>query len=234
MSRFSKALIPILAIAALAISSSSALAQGGVRGVYNIGYNTASAGTRIEVVVPPREDARTRIMKLAYRAGTTAHTVTLMKPLGRTTVASTAATGQAVVNISANPGTGTVAGTIAANDYLVIQRDTTEINYLVKVSSVSTLAITLTANVPVAFAAGDKVWFYGVPGDVRTNIAEGAMPLETFASTSVTYSSTEKGEGLFTTDERDDPVIVSSDNATVAGFLQYVAAEYLSYGTPTD
>lgn len=225
-----------LALAALLLASSRINAQGpgGLRGVYNIGSATITADTLIEVLIPPREDARTRLTKLEYTSAGTAHTVTCMKPLGRTTVASAAAGGQAVVNITADPGVGTVAGVIAAGDYLVIQRDTTEINYLVKVSSVATLAITLTANVPVAFAAADKVWFYGIPGNVRTNIIEGHMALLPPVSATTTFSSTDAGEGIFTTDERDDPVIVSSTNATAAGTIKLINATYWSYGTPTD
>jgi len=217
----------------LALVASDALAQGGVRGVYNLGSNTAVADTLIELVIPPRTDSRTRIMKLEYTSAGTAHTVTLMKPLGEpTTLTAAAGTGQAVINIAADVGVGTVAGAIAAGDYLVVRKESTGIVYLVKVSSIATLAVTLTANVPVAFASGDKVWDFGIPGNVRTNVIAGHMPLLPPVSATTAYNSTEYGEGIFTTDNRDDPVIISSTNATAAGTVKQAAAVYLDYGTP--
>lgn len=214
------------------LASSIGFAQGGLRDVWNAGSQTITADTLIEVVIPPKDGCRTRVMKFEYTSAGTAHTVTLMKPLGQTTLSAAAGTGQAVVNLTADPGTGTVAGGIAANDYLIIRKESTGVVYLVKVSSVATLAITLTANVPVAFSAADTVWFYGIPTNVRTNTAVGHMALLPPVSATTTFSSTDWGEGIFTTDGRDEPVIISSTNATAAGTMKLINAAYFSYGSP--
>jgi hypothetical protein len=231
-----KLLLTIMLV--LGMSGAQLFAQGGLRDVYNVASQTITADTLIEVVIPPKEDCRTRLMKLEYTSAGTAHTVTMMRPLSKTTLSAAAGTGQAVVNLTAEPGAGiaaygtTVAGAIAANDYLVIRKESTGVSYLVKVSSVATLAITLTANVPVAFAAGDTVWFYGVPTNVQTNTARGHVALLPPVSATTTYASTDWGEGIFTTSERDAPVIVSSTNATAAGTIKLINAAYLSYGAP--
>ncbi|MGH7291302.1 MAG: hypothetical protein ACREJT_08835, partial [Myxococcota bacterium] len=62
---------------------------------------------------------------LGYTCAGTAHTVTCLRPLGRTTIASAGATGQAVANFTADPGVaaayGGISNAIAANDFVAIR-----------------------------------------------------------------------------------------------------------------
>jgi hypothetical protein len=197
-----------------------------IKAVGHVGYRTETADTLIEGVIPPKKGCRTRVMKATYRSGTTAHVLTLMKPLGKTTLTAAAAASQAVVNITADPGLGTLPGAIAANDYVVLRKKSTGLCYLHKVSSVSTLAITLTANLAVALEAGDDFFFYGVTTNLATAIADGQMSLETTASAVNTYEGTAAGEGCFQSNGDDEPLIFSSNNATAAGFLRHIGVAY--------
>lgn len=188
---------------------------------FHYGKKTESAGTEITVLVPPVASLFARLTTLRYRAAGTAHTLTALKQLGETTVASTAAAGQAVVNVSADPGTGTVAGGIAAGDFLAVEKS--DGTYHVgKVSSVATLAITLTANVPTGgFAAWARVLFFGAPADhTGTQFSGTASTLESYQ---------DEASGVVASASRNQGVLVHSDNATAAGTLEQVAAAYTTF-----
>lgn len=185
------------------------------------GKKTQTAGTTIEVLVPPRLRSYTRITRLVYTAQGTAHTITVMRPLATTTVASAASTGQAVVNFTADPGS------IAANDWVAIRTASDGITRLYKVSSVSTLAVTMTSNVVVAMAAGDKIWFFGVAGDTNTAYDGEAHPGFT-GTASVTTTYTDSDGGVVASYAVDHPLLVQSNNATNAGTIEQVSWVYTS------
>lgn len=182
------------------------------------GTRTAAAGTRIRYLMQPNTQGRLRVSKAVYTAQGTAHTLTFLRPIGRTTASSAAAAGQAVINLTADPGPA--GNLIAANDLLAI-RETDGVTRLYVVSSVSTLAITLTANLAAGAAAGAKVWNFGVAAD--TNPADGAAhpAFAGTASAATTYEDRENG--VVATFERDDPILFDSDNATAAGTLNQIS-----------
>lgn len=186
-----------------------------------IGTVTQNAGTVIQALVPPRRDGITRVTKFAYTAQGTAHTGTFLRPLGRTTVASAAAAAQTDFVLTANPGTtaayGGISNGIAANDFVAIRTASDGITRLYKVSSVSTLTITLTANLTVALAAGDDVWFFGVTGDTDGR-SGAAHPAHTLTA-SVQTSKEDREGGVVATFSKDEPILFNSNNATAAGTL---------------
>lgn len=192
------------------------------------GGKTQTAGTVVQYLVPPNRVGYTRLTTVVYTSAGTAHTLTFLRPLGATTVASAGATGQAVVNLTANPGTtaayGGITNGIAANDFVAIRTASDGITRLYKVSSVSTLAVTMTANLVVAVAAGDKVWFFGAAGDTdgRTGSAHPAfLPI-----VSVTNTYTDREAGVVATVAKDEPILVNSNNLTAAGSLDQVSWVY--------
>lgn len=192
------------------------------------GKKTQTAGTVIQYLVPPDVRGFTRISNIVYTAAGTAHTLTFMRPIGRTTVASAGATGQAVVNITADPGVAAgyagISNAIAANDFVAIRTASDGITRLYKVSSVSTLAITMTANLVVAVAAGDIFWFFGITTDTDGVTGSAHPALNGTASATTTYTDTTGG--VVSSFRVYEPILVNSDNATAAGTLQQINWAY--------
>lgn len=179
---------------------------------WGFGKLTQAFGTAIVRTIQPVINHYTHLSSLKYLAAGTAHTITVMRPLGRTTLSAAADANQAVINLTADPGS------IAGNDYVVIAKPDGTFHTGV-VSSVNSLAVTLTANVPTGgFANGAIVWFMGVAGDHTNSQFDGT------ASTLVSH-----GDGissLFGTLDDYAPMIVYSNNATAAGTLQQVSGFY--------
>ncbi len=207
------------------------------------GRKTASAGTAIVTLIEPVTSAFTRLSSLWYTCSTTAHVLTVMRPLNKTTVASAASAAQAVINITADPGDystvpggGTVStsdNVIAANDYCVYQCN--DGTYRVDtVSSVSTLAITMANNVPTGgVAAGAPFWFFGIHSDTNPQDAT-AHPKFNLPANVATYLDADWGfvgtiKGITSgMAGKSEPLIVYIDNATAAGYLEKVTAIYTS------
>jgi hypothetical protein len=215
-------------------------------GVFGHGKLTQTAGTVITRLVPPREKSFTRLTSVWYTAGATAHTLTVMRPLGKTFASAAAATSQAVINIERDPGAYSAIGTvntsnnaIAANDFCVYQ--TADGNYVLDtVSSVSTLAITMTTNVPTSTVLkGAPFWFFGIITDTNPN-DNLAHPQYTLPASITTYLGSDAGEGVagfvgtipglaiteWPLDGMNEPMILHSGNATNAGVLEKVSAIY--------
>lgn len=208
------------------------------------GKSTATAGTVFTRLVEPHAgmNAITRLLKAIYTAGVTAHTLTAMRPLNATTTSAAASAGQAVINLTADPGDYTGSrvadNLIAANDYLAYQcADGTWV--VDTVSSVSTLAITMTTNVPTGGVnSGAPVFFYGIITD--TNPANSlAHPQFTLPASTVTtledrdvgfVSSVANPNANFTNfyiaSGKGQPLILHSGNASNAGVLEMVTAMY--------
>jgi hypothetical protein len=188
------------------------------------GSKTAAANTEITFLVPPDVRGYTRVTKAVYRSGSTAHTLTTMRPLGRTTAAAVAAISQAVVSLTAQPQSG---NNVAANDYIAIRHSADGVTRLYKVSSVSSLDITMTANFTVAVAAGDKVWFFGAIGD--TDPLTGYAHPTFLPPASATTTFEDREAGIVATHAKDDPIAVHSGNATAQSWLELTAWTYTQY-----
>lgn len=199
------------------------------RGVFASNYGagaTASAGTEVTVLIPPRRGAFTRLTKLSVRMGGTAHTIVVLKSLAApTTVSSNAAGAQAVVNITADSG-ATPPGAIAANDYCVVQLDNGSF-WLGKVSSVSSLAITFTANLPSAAAAGNNVWFMGAVADhpVRSQTNLKVPPAVGYSVVGTVSILNTWGDGTTCLEQSNgtyEPLVLVNANATAASTFEEV------------
>lgn len=177
----------------------------------------ATAGTPYMLAIPPKRGTKVKLDIFAYTPAGTPHTGYVMRSIGTTTLSGAAATGQAVINLVADPSGGVAPGPIAAGDFVIVKSSASGIYWGGKVSSVSTLAITLTANVPFAAAAGDTVWFYGAPTDTHpaTGLPHPSYPFP--ASTATVYSGPVSGVGLVGSRAMNTPILVVVDNVTAQG-----------------
>lgn len=190
------------------------------------GGKTQTAGTVIQFLVPPNRLGYTRVTKVVYTDTGTSHSLTFLRPLGRTTVASAAAASQTDFVLSANPGTtaayGGISNGIAANDFVAIRTASDGITRLYKVSSVSTLTITLTGNLTVALAAADVVWFFGIATDTDGRTGS-AHPILKGGAASGDVSFEDREGGVIASLSKDEPILVNSNNATNAGTLKQIS-----------
>lgn len=211
-----------------------------VIGRRNYGRLTQTAGTVITRLIEPMKNGFTRITGVHVKISTTAHILTLMRPFNRCTFTADAAAGQAVVNISANPGTYTVQGTLAtpsnamaANDFVVYEcADGTYA--LDTVSSIATLAVTLAANVPTGgVIKGGYLWFFGLVTDTNPNDNQASPRWNLDVSTATILG---RGDGLTSIPDHKfldvgkgsyQPLILHVDNGTAASIIQSVGVEYV-------
>ena len=178
------------------------------------GKITQGPGTANTPLIEPVAGCWTNLTYVAVTCGTTAHTLYVLRPQGFTFVNSAAAASQAVININEDPGkfstyAANVAylaanplvlavrladNTLAANDYVCYQvADGTYV--LDTVSSVTSLAVTMTNNVPACgVLKGAPFWWFGIQTD--TNPCDGnAHPAFTLPASTVTKLGAQQGEG---------------------------------------
>lgn len=185
------------------------------------GKQTQTAGTVINRLLPPNKNGRLRVTKVSATASTTAHTLTALKSLGRTTASSAAASGQAIVNFAADPGAG-ISNAIAANDFVAIRES--DATRVYKVSSVSTLAITMTTNIVTGVAVNADIWFFGVAADTDPSTGEAHQGFAIGASAQTVLSDAEGG--VIATPKVDEPILLQDNNATAAGSIDQVSWTY--------
>ena len=136
------------------------------------GNLTATAGNAIRYLIQPHSQGFTRVTKNVYTAQGTAHTLTFLRPIGRTTASAGASSGQA--NVSFTGQAGPSGNLLAANDLVAIR----EIDGVTRFYVVSSVpggypgTVVLTSNLVAGVAAGEKIWNFGIVGD--TNPADGA------------------------------------------------------------
>lgn len=190
----------------------------------HFGKSTQTAGTVIDVFIPPKAGLYTRVLQCVYTAAGTAHTITFLRPIGETTTSAAAAASQAVIVLTAQPATsrGGATNNVAANDFLAWENTDGTFGYG-KVSSVSSLTITLTANLSKAISSGAKVWFLGITSDTNTD----GYPHPTApAAASTTTSLSNDVIGVVSSIRPYDPILVQSNNATAAGAFERVGVAY--------
>lgn len=184
------------------------------------GGATQNAGTLIQFVVPSRGNQITRVTRLSYLDSGTAHTITIMRPIGRTTVAGAAAVGQTLLNFTSEPGLG--ANTLAANDFVVIQ-EKDGIQRVYKISAVPTSypgQVTLASNLVAGCLGNEPVWNYGITTD--TGVDGNAHPFFTSLATSAIQTFTDSDSGIVAGFKPGDPLLLNSNNATNAGKLSNI------------
>lgn len=199
------------------------------RKVHGFGKLSQTAGTAIVRSVYPYSRMgsgrllRTRVTTLVYTAGATAHTLTVMRPFGQTTLTAAAASGQAVINIAADVQAPSAAGALAANDYVVLELSDGTFQTAI-VSSVSTLAITLTANLNAAMLSGAYVWVFGVAADHTGNTY--ALAANATTTLDETFNDRPTGWGFVESLRNYEPILFHSNNATDAGSIDQVSVSY--------
>ena len=183
------------------------------------GGKSVAFGTAIQYLIPPDKRGKTRVTTLSYTDGGTVHTITAQRVLGRTTANGVNAAGQAVLNLMADPGAPAYGGgtdALVANDFIAV-RESDGITRLYKISSVSTLAFTLTANLAVGTLGGESVWHLGVPGDTDGRTGNTNPAFKSVASTLTTFTDTVTG--VVASIANDEPILISSNNITATGTL---------------
>lgn len=182
------------------------------------GTKTETAGTIIKRVIPPRSGARAKVGGLSYTAAATAHTLSVLTTVNTVSVASEAASGQAVVNISSVPTTfdGSI---VAANDWFVLQyEDGTWDAHIV--NSISGKAVTFAANLSQKVLADSQAFFMGAPAD------HSDRQFTIDASQTLTIAGGDDRLGFGTGSSNGTPILVHSTNATNAGLLRWLAYYY--------
>lgn len=185
-----------------------------------MGKATATAGTAIVAYANARNGRYTHVLKFASTAGATAHTGTLMRDASGTTLSSSAAASQAVVNVTAALTDGG-GNAIAANDYVAVQLDNSNW-HVTTFSSAATLAYTLGANLPAAAASGNKIFCYGVIGDAFHDNYDYTLT----ASATVVVPSGDVTGSIVRGRSIGAPVLFYNGNATNASTLEYMMWGY--------
>ncbi len=194
----------------------------------SVGKATASAGTVINLLVPPRLGAYSRITGYCYNCGTTGHTLTVLREQGRTTLSAAAASGQAVVALTADPGAA-VSNPVAANHWVAWSNGDGTYSFG-QVNSVSGLNVTLKANLGKALTAGLTFWLLGATTDTDPSTGVAFQQVDVPASTLTQLYDDRTGAGLFNTQYRWSPLLVQSNNATAAGTIEVVTYLHCDVG----
>lgn len=213
------------------------------------------AGTPIVELIPPMLGAYTHLTELAILAGSTAHTIYLMRPLNYTATTAAAAAGQAVVNIAADPGNftanyqypllnsgpngikpptlpafQTANDLLGAGDYLVFETPDGAF-HVDTVASIASLAVTMSNNFGTGgIANGARVWHMGQFGDTdpATNEAQFEYLL-TVSSVNTLSALQGGGNSFFDTLHPYDPILFFDANGTATDTLQRLDGFYSKY-----
>jgi hypothetical protein len=191
--------------------------------VRTVGTATATAATAFTQLIPPERNLTPVITALSYITGTTQHTLTVLKPFGDTTVATAASASGTALVLAADPGTSSLAGAPAQNDFVAYQH--TDGTWAVqKLGStpwaVETLTLTVSS-LAKAVAKGQRLFFFGAPGDTG-HLQILAGPAAASGTARINYVGVQLTPGA----KPGDALLIHSDNATAAGFLDYATVEY--------
>lgn len=206
--------------------------NAGAMATWSKGRKTATAATKINQLIQPRSNKKTKLTSFESTVGATAHTLTVLRPLNTTTVSAVVAAGSSTVILTADPGVYTNKRTannvIAANDFLVFEVPDGTFYFdtvsAVTVNADGTATLTMTTAVPtLGLKAGAKVWFMGVAADTDPNTAE-AHPVFTLAASGVVNQ--ESPNGLAESIHDYEPLLIQVDNATNASVLEYLSGCY--------
>ena len=200
------------------------------KGSFNKKRATAAADTVITVLVEPAMNgARTRVTNIQYLSGNTAHTITVMKALARTTTSAASIANTNTVTLTSLSFRG---DTLAANDYIVLENsDFTFTSHICSAVNTTTKVATISPNTTVAISSGARVWIMGATGEAEhgkmLSIANTIVQFESSLSgvACAGYRTTVSGT-TYTRSGNDDPVILHSNNATAAGVFENISGYY--------
>lgn len=181
------------------------------------GSLTASAGTAIVRVIPPKAKRYSRADGFIYDCAATAHSITFMPTLAETTVVTDAAAGSATIKVTNLPA-ATESGAAAAGDFIVTQNENgTFVAYHIASISGSTITVTVSvgdadgSGLTVKVLADTPVYFMGTPGDhtkrqylMVASVRNTVFPPRGYVAMGVVQNT---------------PILCHSNNATNAGVL---------------
>ena len=208
-----------------------------LRGTFSRGLASVAFGTVINILCPPKRKHKTVVTRLIATASTTAHVVTCLREIDRTTVTTAVAASGTSITLAKNLGNAPIgpygsasqiaADHLAANDWYVIELpDGTYFLDYVSAFSTSTLVLTPTGTVPTnGIAAGATVWMLGLAADLDPfDPVAGAFPGRNIkASTRVEFpTSAEADAPVFSSYLPYSPLLVQDNNATATGTIELV------------
>ena len=189
----------------------------------------------------------TRILTVGYTTGATAHAVKILRPLNWTTLTAATEANGTVINLAADPGAYSTAfrfavpgskpanvanNAIAGSDYVAVQT-VDGLFHFSKVTSVSTLAVTMTTALPNitggGAASGAVVYFFGAPGDSDPNTGMAQPGVSIAANATLDKTFAEANVGPVGALHYGDPLLFYSPNTTNAGTLDFIAGYYSKY-----
>ncbi len=185
---------------------------------------TAAAGDPIVALIPPLRSAYSSVVRLTYRGGDSTHTITLLKSLWTTYLASAASSGATSIVLAADDGVGKPSGALAVDDWLCIELDDGSFD-LRKITALSTLTCTVAAlsGMTGTTISQPRVFCFGTPDDhicdaenVKPNPATGGQVVV------AANEDLDLGEpaGLCGSLAQNQPLMVFSDNpGFVAGIM---------------
>lgn len=185
-------------------------------GSFNYGTTTQAADTVITRGIPAMRRRFTRLTTMHYVSAGTAHTITVLKSLGRTTLSAAAAISQATVVLNADPGPS--GNLLATSDYCALRQNDGTFLFGTITWTLATKTAVFSSNLTVAAAAGSDFWMFGVVGDQTANTFKPTV------STRNIYQ--DMLSGIMVSGNVDEPLLIYSTNATAAGVLDYVAGYY--------
>lgn len=238
---------------------------------WSTGNYTATAGTAIAAFIPPMPGGggppvlfkvdgsgnalwnrgtgtgRAHIARLLYTSSTTAHTITVMRPLNWTYTTAVVAAGGTSFSLKADPGvystnykyplpSGQAApanvadNAIASGDYVMYQLLDGTWVLDTAAGSYTSGAVTMTTGAPNITGGGvainSPVFWFGAPGDTDPATGQKHFAVLSKASTTKEDIVPDQLVGFVASLHPGDPLIVESNNATAAGTLDAVSAYY--------
>lgn len=213
--------------------------SAGLMRTWSRGRLSIAFGTAIEILVPPRKGAKTKITKCSVTVAGTAHTLTCLRPLGKTTLTADVAAAATPTLILANDpglfsvnnpnGSATANNGLANADRLCIQRQDGTFTVLtvnvVTTNADGTVSMSITQTISnQKLAKGANVWFFGVSADVdpRTGEAHPVFTLPASATTVLEALEASVVETLW----QNEPILMIENNITATATVEYVQAVY--------
>lgn len=198
---------------------------------FHHGKKTESAGTAIVVTVPAEQGAKAVLTRLKYTPGATSHAANVLRAQGSTTTTAAASAGGSTLVVASNaPATDVnntnLGETLAANDYIVVKHSNGhQVAYTISSIDTATNTITINGTLSYNVDSGATVW---VMHELARTLGKPAIvyDLPTGSTTDLTGGGNDAETGIATSENVNEPLVVSINNATNAGTLVAVGAVY--------
>lgn len=200
---------------------------------YSLGYTTESVNTPIVRVIPARPGWVARIVALSYEAGATEHTLTIMRPIGRTAVFKTAAGGDTDLELDVPFPAKDSSGdedTLDASDWL-IYLDSTGIYRADDTSLVVGNVMTLSNALAKSVIKGSPVWAcYELARSSHAIVNAKANAVTTLRGLAIQGGITPELDPYNQRTGAGDPLVFYSPNDIDQGWLRHLCVEYVPHG----